>query len=94
MIGAPWASHLIVTARTSGDRRDKDGISVFIVEKDASGITTRDYPTVDGRRAPASRAAFSLFCRGRRGSSSSSSELGSSSSSELGCPALAAAAAA
>lgn len=51
VIGAPWASHLIVTARTSGDRRDKDGISVFIVEKDASGITTRDYPTVDGRRA-------------------------------------------
>ena len=51
VIGAPWASHLIVTARTSGDRRDKDGISVFIVEKDAGGITTRDYPTVDGRRA-------------------------------------------
>ena len=51
VIGAPWASHLIVTARTSGDRRDKSGISVFIVEKDAAGITTRDYPTVDGRRA-------------------------------------------
>ena len=40
-----------MTARTSGDRRDKDGISVFIVEKDAKGVTTRDYPTVDGRRA-------------------------------------------
>lgn len=51
VIGAPWASHLIVTARTSGDRRDKSGISVFIVEKNADGITTRDYPTVDGRRA-------------------------------------------
>ncbi len=51
VIGAPWASHLIVTARTSGDRRDKNGISVFIVEKDADGVTTRDYPTVDGRRA-------------------------------------------
>ena len=51
VVGAPWASHLIVTARTSGDRRDKDGISVFIVEKDAKGVTTRDYPTVDGRRA-------------------------------------------
>ena len=51
VIGAPWASHLIVTARTGGERRDKDGISVFIVEKDADGITTRDYPTVDGRRA-------------------------------------------
>jgi alkylation response protein AidB-like acyl-CoA dehydrogenase len=51
VIGAPWASHLIVTARTSGDRRDRDGVSVFIVEKDAAGVTTRDYPTVDGRRA-------------------------------------------
>ena len=51
VIGAPYASHLIVTARTSGDRRDRDGISVFIVEKDAKGVTTRDYPTVDGRRA-------------------------------------------
>ena len=51
VIGAPWASHLIVTARTSGDRRDRDGVSIFIVEKDAAGVTTRDYPTVDGRRA-------------------------------------------
>lgn len=51
VIGAPWASHLIVTARTSGDRRDAEGISVFIVEKSASGVVTRDYVTVDGRRA-------------------------------------------
>ena len=51
VIGAPWASHLIVTARTSGDQRSKEGISVFIVEKDSDGVSTRDYPTVDGRRA-------------------------------------------
>ncbi|MFN2100506.1 acyl-CoA dehydrogenase family protein [Altererythrobacter sp. MF3-039] len=51
VIGAPWATHLVVTARTSGERRDKDGISVFIVEKGADGVVTRDYPTVDGRRA-------------------------------------------
>jgi len=51
VIGAPWASHLIVTARTAGERRDKDGISVFIVEKSADGVVTRDYPTVDGRHA-------------------------------------------
>ena len=51
VIGAPWADKLIVTARTSGDRRDTGGISVFIVDKSASGVTTRDYPTVDGRRA-------------------------------------------
>ncbi len=51
VIGAPWASHLIVTARTSGDRRDRGGITAFVVPKDASGVTTRDYPTVDARRA-------------------------------------------
>lgn len=51
VIGAPWASHLIVTARTSGDRRETSGLSVFVVDKSAAGITTRDYPTVDGRRA-------------------------------------------
>lgn len=51
VIGAPWASHLIVTARTAGGRRDTKGIGVFIVAKDAKGVTTRDYPTVDGRRA-------------------------------------------
>ncbi|MBI1255212.1 MAG: pimeloyl-CoA dehydrogenase small subunit [Hyphomonas sp.] len=51
VVGAPWASHLIVTARTAGGRRDTKGIGVFIVAKDARGVTTRDYPTVDGRRA-------------------------------------------
>lgn len=51
VVGAPWASHLIVTARTGGGRRDAKGVGVFIVPKDAKGVTTRDYPTVDGRRA-------------------------------------------
>ena len=51
VIGAPWASHLVVTARTSGERRDREGVSVFIVDKGAEGIVTRNYETVDGRRA-------------------------------------------
>ncbi len=51
VIGAPWASHLIVTARTSGEQRDRDGVSLFVVDKSAPGIVTRDYETVDGRRA-------------------------------------------
>jgi pimeloyl-CoA dehydrogenase small subunit len=51
VIGAPYATHLIVTARTGGGQRDAQGVSVFIVPKDASGVTTRDYPTVDGFRA-------------------------------------------
>jgi pimeloyl-CoA dehydrogenase small subunit len=51
VIGAPWATHFVVTARTSGERRDAKGVSVFVVAKDAKGVSTRDYPTVDGRRA-------------------------------------------
>jgi len=49
--GAPWADQLIVTARTGGGRRDAGGVSVFLVEKSAPGLSTRDYPTVDGSRA-------------------------------------------
>lgn len=41
VIGAPWADKLIVTARTGGDRRDTGGISVFIVDKGADGVTDR-----------------------------------------------------
>ncbi len=51
VVGAPWATHLIVTARTGGGQRDAGGVSVFIVDKAAKGVTTRDYPTVDGARA-------------------------------------------
>jgi pimeloyl-CoA dehydrogenase small subunit len=51
VIGAPWATHLVVTARTGGGQRDRDGVSVFLVDKNSKGIVTRDYPTVDGARA-------------------------------------------
>ena len=51
VIGAPWATHLIVTARTGGSQREAGGVSVFILDKTTKGITTRDYPTVDGSRA-------------------------------------------
>jgi alkylation response protein AidB-like acyl-CoA dehydrogenase len=51
VVGAPWASHLIVTARTGGAQREAGGVSVFLVDKGAAGVTSRDYPTVDGQRA-------------------------------------------
>lgn len=51
VLGAPWADKLIVSARTSGGQRDRDGVSLFIVDKSAAGVSTRDYPTVDGRQA-------------------------------------------
>src|SRR6185436_7387004 len=51
VIGAPWADTLVVTARTAGGQRDAKGVSVFLVDKKAKGVGTRDYPTVDGLRA-------------------------------------------
>jgi len=51
VVGAPFATHLVVTARTGGAQRDAGGVSVFLVDKSLPGIVTRDYPTVDGNRA-------------------------------------------
>ncbi len=45
------ASQLLVTARSRGAERDREGIEVFVVEADSPGISRRDYPTVDGMRA-------------------------------------------
>jgi alkylation response protein AidB-like acyl-CoA dehydrogenase len=42
---------LVVTARTGGGRRDEKGVSVFLVDKKAKGVSLRDYPTMDGSRA-------------------------------------------
>jgi len=51
VIGAPQADYLLVTARTAGGQRDAKGISLFLVPKNAKGVTTRDYPTMDDTRA-------------------------------------------
>ncbi|TNE38230.1 MAG: pimeloyl-CoA dehydrogenase small subunit [Alphaproteobacteria bacterium] len=45
------ADKIIVSARTSGNAMDEDGISLFLVDNGASGLTRRDYRTVDGQRA-------------------------------------------
>ena len=51
VVGAPFATHLLVTARTAGARRERDGVSLFLVDRQSKGIVARDYATVDGRRA-------------------------------------------
>ena len=48
---APWATHLLVTARTGGAQRDRAGVDLFLIDASLPGITRRDYPTVDGYRA-------------------------------------------
>lgn len=45
------ADKLVVTARTAGERRDRRGIGVFVVDAGAQGVTRRGYRTVDGQRA-------------------------------------------
>ena len=45
------ADTLVVTARTKGDQTDRDGIGVFLVPRDAKGVTVKGYPTQDGMRA-------------------------------------------
>ncbi len=48
---APYATHLLVTARSGGSQRDQDGVSLFLIPADLKGVSRRDYPTVDGSAA-------------------------------------------
>jgi alkylation response protein AidB-like acyl-CoA dehydrogenase len=51
VIAAPWADYLIVSARTSGQRKDQAGVSLFIVDRHAAGLDLQSFRTIDGRRA-------------------------------------------
>jgi len=48
---APWADHLIVSARTSGSTRDGHGISLFVVDRTAPRLSMQSYRSIDGRRS-------------------------------------------
>lgn len=51
--GTPLAGHVLVTARTSGEPADTDGISLFLIEISSAseGFELHNYRTVDDRRA-------------------------------------------
>ena len=51
VLHAPAADLLIVSARSSGKVDDQAGISLFIVPRDAPGVSLQTYPTLDGQRA-------------------------------------------
>lgn len=51
VLNAPAADFLVVSARTDGEQRDAQGVSLFVVPQDAPGLSRRDYPTVDAFRA-------------------------------------------
>jgi len=45
------ADKLIVSARSAGSQRGTEGVSLFLVDADSTGVTRRDYRTIDGQRA-------------------------------------------
>jgi pimeloyl-CoA dehydrogenase small subunit len=45
------ADKLLVTARTADNTNDREGISVFVVDANAPGLSRRGYPTIDGLHA-------------------------------------------
>ncbi|OKO88178.1 acyl-CoA dehydrogenase [Bradyrhizobium sp. NAS80.1] len=51
VIAAPWADYLIVSARISGDRDDRGGVSLFVVDRRAANLHLQSFKTIDGRRA-------------------------------------------
>jgi alkylation response protein AidB-like acyl-CoA dehydrogenase len=51
VVNAEAADVLVVSARESGAQDDADGISLFLVPKDAKGLTVQGYPLLAGGRA-------------------------------------------
>jgi alkylation response protein AidB-like acyl-CoA dehydrogenase len=51
VLDAPSANYLLVSARGSGATTDADGVSLFLVPRDAQGLSVLAYPTQSGSRA-------------------------------------------
>jgi alkylation response protein AidB-like acyl-CoA dehydrogenase len=51
VLDAPSADYFLVSARSAGRVGDPEGISLFLVSRDAPGVTTVPYPTQSGGRA-------------------------------------------
>ncbi|MFT5174832.1 MAG: alkylation response protein AidB-like acyl-CoA dehydrogenase, partial [Gammaproteobacteria bacterium] len=47
VVNAPGADYLIVSARTSGNQRDTNGLSLFLVPRAANGVRMKAYRTND-----------------------------------------------
>ena len=51
VLHGPSADRLIVSARTAGQETDPDGISLFLVDRNAPGVSLNSYKTLDNLRA-------------------------------------------
>lgn len=50
VIGGQTADKILVSARTAGDVRDQQGISLFIIDPNDAGVSRREYAIMDGRK--------------------------------------------
>ncbi len=51
VLNGDTADKIIVSARTSGTDDEEDGLTLFLIDADARGVSRRGYATVDGGRA-------------------------------------------
>ena len=51
VINGSNAGKLLVVARESGAESDRDGISIFIIDGDADGVSRSAYANIDGKKA-------------------------------------------
>jgi alkylation response protein AidB-like acyl-CoA dehydrogenase len=51
VMNGPSANNIIISARISGKQSEEEGISLFVIDPKLEGVSLRNYPTVDGRRA-------------------------------------------
>jgi alkylation response protein AidB-like acyl-CoA dehydrogenase len=51
VLDGPSADRFLVSARVSGGVSDRDGISLFLVDRHSTGVSLTGYPTQCGRRA-------------------------------------------
>ncbi|PCI51970.1 MAG: pimeloyl-CoA dehydrogenase small subunit [Moraxellaceae bacterium] len=50
VFGGAWADKVIVSARTSGDQCSEQGITLFLVDAKAEGVSVNAYKSMDGAR--------------------------------------------
>jgi hypothetical protein len=51
VVNGAQADHVVISARSSGGARDRDGISLFVLPKGTAGVEIRDYPLAQGGHA-------------------------------------------
>ncbi|MCZ6657344.1 MAG: acyl-CoA dehydrogenase family protein, partial [Gammaproteobacteria bacterium] len=51
VLNAATANQLVVSTRTSGGQIDENGVTLFLIDSDADGVSRDNFPTVDGLQA-------------------------------------------